>query len=187
MRTRPIVAIDLDDVCADRLEAISSLLAYEGVTTPSRQPRNWDLSDWGVTTKQYYDRLHYGAFVERAGYVDLNPIEGALEGIRRIHEMGGLVRILTGRLWTSQVAGPALSGTGNWLEKHSVPVDDVAFVSDKTAVDADIYIEDAPHFIDDLTKAGRNVLIMSTPYNMRTPGRRVLDWPDIVKAVTQLF
>ena len=45
---RPIVGIDLDDTCADRLGSIEAMLREEGVKIPSQRPSSWDLPDWGV-------------------------------------------------------------------------------------------------------------------------------------------
>jgi hypothetical protein len=185
--TAPVVAIDLDDVSADRLGVIAARLADEGHRVGSRYPRRWDLGDWGVTGQEHYDRLHYGAFGHADGYARMPPIEGAVEGIRALHEMGCLIRILTGRLWTAQVVRSALAGTGRWLDHHAVPVDDVAFVADKTAVSADVYVEDAPHFIKDLQAAGRDVIVLDRNYNRHLPGERTSDWPELTRMISHRF
>lgn len=177
---KPVVAVDLDDVSADRLTVIASMLRDEGKHLSSQQPAYWDLRDWGVGTKAEYDRLHYEAFVHSDGYASMPPVEGAVDGLKQLHDMGFTIRIVTGRLWTSQVMRTALCGTGRWLESHDIPVDDIAFVSDKTVVAADLYIEDAPHFIEDLQRAGRRVLMRTTAYNAHLPGHRASTWPALV-------
>jgi 5'-nucleotidase len=184
---RPVVAVDLDDVCADRLGVIADMLRIEGAAIEHRQPANWDLSDWGVRDKPFYDRLHYTAFVDQHGYRSMPPLPGALDGLRQLHDWGFLIRIVTGRLWDSQVLIPALSDTAHWLARYSVPVDDVAFVSDKTVVDADVYIEDAPHFITDLQGAGRCVIAMGTRYNRHLPGIRVKSWTEVLRRLPDLL
>lgn len=180
---RPVVAVDLDDTCADRLGVIADSLRAEGLIVASERPATWDLGDWGVRDQEHYDRLHYGAFVHSPGYRRMPPLPGAVDGLGRLRESGYRIRIVTGRLWNSQVVGPALSGTAAWLADHDIPVDDVAFVSDKTAIQADVYIEDAPHFISDLQSADRAVIIMDAPYNRHLPGPRATAWheiPDLV-------
>lgn len=182
---KPVVAVDLDDVSADRLAVIAASLRAEGKHISSAHPAHWDLRDWGVATKADYDRLHYGAFVHSDGYASMPPVDGAVEGLKQLHGMGFTIRIVTGRLWESQVVRAALCGTGRWLESHAVPVDDIAFVSDKTAVAADLYIEDAPHFIEDLQRAGRQVLMMTTAYNTHLPGHRAASWPALAAAAAR--
>jgi 5'(3')-deoxyribonucleotidase len=179
-RRRPTIAVDLDDVCADRLSVIADMLRSEGHHVLGRHPGDWDLRTWGVRSKAQYDRLHYAAFVENPGYRSMPPLPGALDALRRMREDGYQIRIVTGRLWTSQVVLPALRDTGHWLAEHNVPVDDVAFVSDKTAIDADLYIEDAPHFVTALQRAERTVIVMDTPYNRHLPGRRAGTWEEIL-------
>jgi 5'(3')-deoxyribonucleotidase len=181
----PAVAIDLDDVCADRLGLIAEMLRLEGLDIADRQPTDWDLRDWGVRGKAHYDRLHYAAFVHRAGYRSMAALPGAVDGIRDLHT-DYRIRVVTGRLWNSQVVLPALSDTGHWLAEHGVPVDDVAFVSDKTTIKADAYIEDAPHFIAELQAAGRKVIVFDARYNRHLPGPRARSWDEAVHLVRRL-
>lgn len=180
---KPVIAVDLDDVTADRLGVIAAYLRAEGRTVSRPHPTRWDLRDWGVRDKAEFDRLHYQAFVHDDGYSSMPPLAGAVEGLTHCHRLGYTIRIVTGRLWNAQVVRTALAGTGCWLEAHGVPVDDVAFVSDKTAIAADLYIEDAPHFISDLQNAGRRVLIMSTAYNQHLPGPRAASWSALVPQI----
>jgi glycosyltransferase involved in cell wall biosynthesis/5'(3')-deoxyribonucleotidase len=172
---RPVIAIDLDDTCADRLGVIAGRLRAEGLEVGQRQPARWDLRDWGVRDQAHFDRLHHEAFVHRPGYRVMPALPAAVEEIQRLRERGYLIRIVTGRLWSPRAVIPALAGTAEWLAEHEALADDVAFVSDKTAVHADVYIEDAPHFITDLRRAGREVIIMHARYNRhlraRGPGR----------------
>jgi len=183
----PTIGVDLDDVCADRLGVIADMLRAEGHDVPSRHPGDWDLRTWGVRNKAHYDRLHYAAFVERPGYRSMHPLPGALDALRQMRCHGYQIRIVTGRLWTSQVVLPALRDTGHWLAEHSVPVDDVVFVSDKTAIDADLYIEDAPHFVTALQHAERTVIVMDAPYNRHLPGHRAGTWEEILTLIPELL
>jgi 5'-nucleotidase len=184
---QPTIGIDLDDVCADRLGIIAAMLRSEGHSIPGRHPGDWDLRTWGVRNKDHYDRLHYSAFVERPGYRSALPLPGSLDAIRTLRSYGYQIRLVTGRLWTSQVVLPALRDTGYWLADHGVPVDDVAFVSDKTVVDADLYIEDAPHFVTALQQAGRTVIVMDAPYNRHLPGPRAATWGEILALIPDLL
>lgn len=184
---RPAIAVDLDDVCADRLGLIADVLRREGHDIPHRHPADWDLRDWGVRDKAHYDRLHYAAFVDRAGYRSLAALPGAVDGIRDLHKEDYRIRVVTGRLWNSQVVLPAVRDTGHWLAEHCLPVDDVAFVSDKTAIEADVYLEDAPHFIAALQAAGRKVVIFDTRYNRHLPGPRARSWCDVPDLIRQLL
>jgi len=184
---RPVVAVDLDDVCADRLGVIATMLREEGVAVPSQRPSPWDLHDWGVRDNADRDQLHYRAFVERDGYRSMAPVPGALEVLTELHQRGARIRIATGRLWTSQVIAQAVAHTGYWLAKHRVPAEDIAFVTDKTAVDADIYVDDAPHFLDDLQKAGRTVIAYDLPYNRSFPGRRARTWSEVLRHIQSVI
>lgn len=184
---RPTVGVDLDDICADRLGAIAAMLREEGAAVPNQRPSSWELRDWGVQDKAHYDRLHYRAFVERDGYLSMMPVPGALRALEELHERGALIRIVTGRLWTRQVLAQAVAHTGYWLAKHGVPAEDVVFVTDKTAVAADVYIEDAPHFLDDLQRAGRQVIAFDLPYNRCFSGMRARTWSEVLRQVESVI
>jgi 5'(3')-deoxyribonucleotidase len=184
---RLAVAVDLDDVCGDRLGIIASMLLAEGKAIRHRHPADWSLREWGVRDQADYDRLHYAAFVDGRGYRSMTILPGAAEGLAALHQQGFIIRVVTGRLWNSQVIGQALADTGYWLADHALPVDDVAFVSDKVAVKADLYVEDAPHFIADLQDAGRQVIVMDTRYNRHLPGSRAASWQDVLRLVPRLL
>lgn len=65
---QPVIAVDLDDTCADRTSVLADLLRAEGVAVPERKPATWALTDWGVRDKTHRDRLHHDAFVRGSGY-----------------------------------------------------------------------------------------------------------------------
>ncbi|GAA5089301.1 5' nucleotidase, NT5C type [Nocardia iowensis] len=185
--SRPVLAVDLDDVCADRLGVIARDLRAQERPVPSDRPTRWDLRDWGVRDHDDYDRLHYGAFVTGDGYRTMAPLPGAVEGLRTLHESGFRIRVVTGRLWTSQIVGSVLAATGAWLDTHGIPAEDVVFVSDKTAVEADVYLEDAPHFIRDLRALNRAVLVFDQPYNRSFEQPRTTDWAMAVTWLTNAY
>lgn len=175
-----VVAVDLDDVCADRLGMIAAALQAEGIDVGDSSPKFWDLSDWGVRDHGHYERLHYGCFIEADGYRRMAPLPGAVDALRALHLEGVRIRVLTGRLWTSEVVTRTLSDTASWLGHHGIPVDDIAFVTDKAAVMADVYVEDAPHFLQALHAAGRRTITYHKGYNSQTPGPRANNWQSVL-------
>jgi 5'(3')-deoxyribonucleotidase len=183
----PVIAVDLDDTCADRLAVIAARLRAQGLAVDSRQPARWDLSDWGVRSHDHYDQLHHDAFARGAGYEEMQPLPGAAAGIRQLRAQGWRIRILTGRMWNAEVILPALTGTARWLARHQIPADDIAFVTDKAAVHADVSIEDAPHFIASLQETRRNVIIMDAAYNRHLAGPRAASWAQVPALAASLL
>ncbi len=46
----------------------------------------------------------------------------------------------------------------------------------KSEVQADLYIEDAPHNVDALREAGNQVIVFDQPYNQDLSGLRAKNW-----------
>ncbi|MFY1691158.1 5' nucleotidase, NT5C type [Plantactinospora sp. WMMB782] len=180
-----VVAVDLDDVCADRLGMIADLIRAQGGRVRHRQPADWDLRDWGVGSKELFDRLHYTAFVRQPGYRTMAALPDSIGALRALSARGHRIRIVTGRLWTAQVIRQAVADTAVWLDRHQVPADDVVFVTDKTAIAADVFVEDAPHFVTALRAAGRSVITVDTRYNRHLPGPRASSWSQVLRLVDE--
>ena len=73
----------------------------------------------------------------------------------------------------------AIDDTYDWLEHHRVPNDEVHILEDKTAVDCDVYLDDADHNVEALTVHHPTATVCRyvRPWNNPTPGAiDVTDW-----------
>ena len=96
---------------------------------------------------------------------DMPAMPGASKALWRLSEAGVWIRIITHRLYTNWDHAIAAGDTAEWLDKAKIPYRDLCFVGGKTAVDAHVYIEDAPHNIEALRSEGRTVIVFDQPYN----------------------
>ncbi len=115
------------------------------------------------------------------------PVAGAAEALWRLSDAGVWIRLITHRLYTNWGHAIAVGDTVAWLDEHGVPYRDLCFLGDKPEVDADAYIDDAPHNIEALRRAGADAVVFDQPYNRDLPGPRVGSWAEAEQWVLALM
>ena len=53
----------------------------------------------------------------------------------------------------------------------------------KREVGGDAYVDDAPHNVESLRKAGYDCIVMDAAYNRDIDGARAMNWDDVEKIV----
>jgi 5'(3')-deoxyribonucleotidase len=110
---------------------------------------------------------------------DMPAIPGCAEALWRLSDAGVWIRIITHRLvvhWGHQIA---VGDTVAWLDAHNIPYRDLCFLGRKPEVEADLYIDDAPHNVESLRAAGNEVIVFDQPYNAHVRGLRARTWADV--------
>lgn len=114
-------------------------------------------------------------------------IEGATDVLWRLSDAGIWIRIITHRLYVHWGHEKAVADTAAWLDIHSIPYRDLCFLGAKPQVEADAYIDDAPHNIRQLRSEGNTVIAFEQPYNRNVPGDpRVSSWAEVEALVADL-
>ncbi|MCB0995741.1 MAG: hypothetical protein KDB21_11655 [Acidimicrobiales bacterium] len=182
-----VLAVDLDGVCADHTRAFRSVVAVEwGVSEDSLTlERSWDFVEWGMDDTEF-ERLHRLAVVEYRMFAAMDPIDGVAESLWRLSDAGIWIRIVTHRLYVNWGHAAAAGDTAQWLDDARIPYRDLCFLGAKSDVGADAYVEDGPHNIAALQRAGREVVVFDQPYNRDLPGRRARSWPEVEEHVLEL-
>lgn len=174
-----VLGLDLDGVCADYLAALRAVAAEARGVDPAAlpEPKTWGLEEW-VGDHDGFLRCHRHAVSERRIFRSLEPLPGAIRAVRRLSSEGHLIRVISNRLGDGVDRAAAADDTLRWLDEHGLPWDDIAFVSDKSTVAADVYIDDAPRVIERLRLAGLTVVIADLPYNRHIAGLRSAGWEE---------
>ena len=111
--------------------------------------------EWGVDQAPGgYEALHKFAVMQRELFLKLPPMARAPQALRRLSKAGVRIRIITHRLFIKYFHQIAVSQTIQWLDRHDIPYWDLCFMQQKTAVGADLYIEDSPANIERLRAEG---------------------------------
>ncbi|MDC0245307.1 hypothetical protein OAK27_01415 [Acidimicrobiaceae bacterium] len=182
-----ILGVDLDGVCADYTTAFRPLVAQELNIPLSSLPeeRSWDFSEWGLSPKQFED-LHHKAVEDYRMFRSMPVFENASEVLWRLSDAGVWIRIITHRLYVNWGHAVAVTDTVEWLDQARIPYRDICFLGDKPEVEADIYLEDAPHNIASLRNSGNSVIVFDAPYNQEVDGPRATSWLNCEQMILDL-
>lgn len=183
-----VLGVDLDGVCADHTAAFRKVVALEqGVEEHTLGPqRTWDFTEWGLTAEDF-QRLHRRAVLDHHMFRAMPVVPGAAEALWRLSDAGVWIRLITHRLYTNWGHQVAVSDTVAWLDEHAIPYRDLCFLGQKPQVEADAYVDDAPHNVEALRATGAPVLVFSQPYNEATAEPRAAGWSEVEQWVLDLM
>ena len=74
--------------------------------------------------------------------------------------------------------------TVDWLDGHDIPYWDLCFLADKSAVGANLYVEDSPRNVEQLRAEGHPTIVFTSPTNRHLPGPRADTWEQVFQMVT---
>ncbi len=175
-----VLGVDLDGVCAQHTLAFRKIVAQEkGVAEESLTLEcGWGFQEWGFEEGDF-ETYHRRAVAEHRMLAAMPAMPGASRSLWRLSEAGVWIRIITHRLYTNWDHAIAAGDTAEWLDKAKIPYRDLCFVGGKTAVDAHVYVEDAPHNIEALRSEGRTVIVFDQPYNRELDPPRASAWEQV--------
>jgi 5'-nucleotidase len=183
-----ILGVDLDGVVADHTGRFREILAELRGVEPETLPleRSWNFTEWGLDNDQYgyYHRI---AVMEHDMFRTMRLVEGAAEALWRLSDAGIWIRIITHRLYVNWGHEKAVGDTAAWLDEHRIPYRDLCFLGAKPQVEANAYIDDAPHNIEQLRELDKTVIVFDQPYNRTiAEGPRARTWAEAETIVTEL-
>jgi 5'(3')-deoxyribonucleotidase len=76
-----------------------------------------------------------------------------------------------------------VSQTIQWLDRHDIPYWDLCFMYEKTAVGADLYIEDSPANVERLRAEGQKTIVFTNSTNEHLESPRANTWDDVLELV----
>lgn len=183
-----ILGVDLDGVVADHTRRFREILAELRGVEPETLPleRSWDFTEWGLDNDQY-SHYHRIAVMEHDMFRTMELVEGAAEALWRLSDAGIWIRIITHRLYVNWGHEKAVGDTAAWLDEMRIPYRDLCFLGAKPQVEANAYIDDAPHNIEQLRAMGKTVVVFDQPYNRSVEeGPRAHTWTDAEAIVMEL-
>jgi 5'(3')-deoxyribonucleotidase len=174
-------------VVADHTRRFRDILAEIRGVDPETYSldRSWDFGEWGLGPGEYAD-LHRIAVMEHDMFRTMEPIEGAADALWRLSDAGVWIRIITHRLYVNWGHEKAVGVTAAWLDANRIPYRDLCFLGAKPEADADAYIDDAPHNVEQLRALGNTTIVFDQPYNRHMEGPRAHTWEDVERIVEGL-
>jgi len=183
-----ILGVDLDGVVANHTHRFREIYAGLRGIDPETLPmdRSWDFHEWGFGPDEYA-HYHRIAVMEHDMFRTMPVIAGAADALWRLSDAGIWIRIITHRLYVHWGHEKAVADTAAWLDANRIPYRDLCFLGAKPQVEADAYIDDAPHNIEQLRAAGNTVIAFAQPYNRHLTGDfRAESWSEAEEIVTEL-
>jgi 5'(3')-deoxyribonucleotidase len=177
-----ILGVDLDGVVADFYGGLRPIAAeWMGVALDDLPVAvTYGLPEWKVDTAPGgYESLHKFAVTQRNLFSGLEPMPGAPMALRRLSSSKIRIRVITHRLFIKYFHQEAVHQTIEWLDHHDIPYWDLCFMKDKTAVGADLYIEDSPENVASLRADGHPTLVFANSANEGVEGPRVDTWEEV--------
>jgi 5'(3')-deoxyribonucleotidase len=186
-----VLGVDLDGVVADYESAFRYCVAQMLGKDPSTMGRlnSWEISesDWGIEDRAHYLQLHKQAVLQLGLFRAMPMMPEASETLWKLSDMGVWIRIITHRLVFNFGHQSSVADTVTWLDANKIPYRDICFIGDKPQVGADLYIDDAPHNIENLRNSGAETIVFTQPYNTEIPGLRANSWKEVEQIVTEKF
>jgi len=182
-----VLGVDLDGVCAEYTLGFRRIVAERlGVSEESLPiERGWDFAEWGFEPGDFEDH-HRHAVVDHHMFRNLEAIDGAAETLWRLSDAGIWIRIITHRLYVNWGHEKAVGDTAAWLDQNRIPYRDLCFLGAKPEAEADVYIDDAPHNVEELRRRGNRVIVFDQPYNRHCAGPRARDWSQAESLISDL-
>ena len=176
-----IFGVDLDGVCGDYTAALREVAVERLGVDPSALPleRSWDFREWGLVPGPVRGPAPGRGAWSTASSGPCPPSPGRAETLWRLSDAGVWIRIITHRLYVNWGHAQAVADTVEWLDATGIPYRDLCFLGAKPQVEADCYVEDAPHNVEALRETGRRVIVFDQPYNQGVPGPRAVDWGEV--------
>ena len=188
MTAQFVFGVDLDGVVADYTAGFREFLLQEYDADPASLPprQSYHFAEWGLDRDEY-ERRHRRAVSEHRIMAKLPAIEGAAEALWRLSDAGVWIRVITHRLYVNWGHAEAVADTVQWLDAEQIPYRDICFLGNKPEVEADCYVDDAPHNIAALRASGNRVIVFDQSYNRDAPDPRAHTWPEVEQLVMEQF
>ena len=188
MTARFVFGVDLDGVVADYTAGFAAYLGELRGVDPASLPdeRSYDFREWGLSPEEF-ERYHGAAVTEHRLLARLPAIEGAAEALWRLSDAGVWIRVITHRLYVNWGHAEAVADTVQWLDSERIPYRDICFLGNKPEVEADCYLDDAPHNIAALRAGGNHVIVFDQPYNRDAADPRAGTWTEVEHLVMERF
>ena len=182
-----ILGVDLDGVVADHTRRFREILAEIRGVDPETYTleRSWDFGEWDLGPGEYAD-YHRIAVMEHDMFRTMPIVPGAADALWRLSDAGVWIRIITHRLYVHWGHEKAVADTAAWLDANKIPYRDLCFLGAKPQAEADAYIDDAPHNVEELRSHGNTVIVFDQPYNRSLDGLRATGWGEVEAIVSDL-
>lgn len=179
------ILVDLDDVCA---HFVPRVLQYWNEDHPDMKKEITDITSWEIASCLGPGGKDFVRSIMRYNhlYEYLDPVEGAVDGMKALLDKGHDVTIVTS---VPRSAASAYDGKLQWVRKHMpfFPIDSVFACSKKYRVNGDVLLDDGLHNLIPFNQKTGRAVAFARPWNKSWNGDRVHSWPEFVRYVGSII
>ena len=178
-----VIAIDLGNTLYPTIEAIAQFINQRYGVALERMPLELETGDpfdgWDIdedTLRQYIQVARDEGNV----HVSLPPVPGAAEEIRRLHDQGHEIWILSDR------APDVKESIEKWLEDNEIPYERlIMLASNKAAYPIDTLIDDDPRQLEMVGRLGGETALFERPWNEKQRAKypSFSNWDQVSKVL----
>jgi 5'(3')-deoxyribonucleotidase len=181
------LGVDLDEVVFKYLKGLREYTGRNGAPLPLIDPEHFSLTRSGwFTSDEEFKRIH-GEAVAEGLYANLKLYEEAAEVLRDLSRSGYRINIITSRFVNPGQHEIVVRDTARALEENDIPYSNLSFLSNKTKMLMDAYIDDGPHNLEPLIDLGRFTITFDQTYNQFVWGPRANNWREVREILRQKF
>lgn len=197
------IIVDMDEVMCHWVSRIIEWYNQDKRREAAAKSEIWtdvslkDIKCWDVMTNLGPDsEIYIRSYMRYSGFnLTLDPIDGAVEGVRKLLDLGHDVIVVT---TVPKCAGLAYEGKKEWLRNHMpfLSLDNLIAAKRKYLVKADVMFDDGSHNLEAFVKEGGIAVAMERPWNLRwedsLPGSQqdraysVSNWPAFIELIENL-
>ena len=172
------IGVDLDGVVADFTQGWTSQYKLDF----DKEIKEEDITEWGLSKPltHFEEEIDFWNWAKDFNgssiFRNLNTYENSIEALLEVSMAGHEVIIISSKPWW------AISDTLIWLGENKIPSKEIHFLEDKWKIDCDVYIDDAPHQLENFVKHVPDKLILRfvRPYNRPVTGvKDINNWSEL--------
>lgn len=160
----------------------------EELMTSYPTPSSYNLWECGwknMTSFEEFWALHLEA-VRDGIFAKMDVYDHAVEVMHRLKDAGHTIVMVTARDLGEELAEKVLEDTMTFFTRHNIPFDELVITNVKTGVVADLFVDDAPHNVEQLRAVGRDVVTFDQSYNRHLDGMRASNWLELEEIINDL-
>jgi 5'(3')-deoxyribonucleotidase len=181
------LGVDLDEVVFRYLKGIRDYSGRNGAPLPLVDPQQFSLTKSGwFASDEEFKRIH-GEAVAKGLYANLEMYENASPVLRDLARSGYRVNIITSRFVNPGQHEIVVKDTARALEANDIPYSNLSFLSNKSMMLMDGYVDDAPHNLEPLIALDRYTVTFDQTYNKHIPGARAANWLELREVLRAKF